>query len=70
MGKRAIYLIWIGAQVNALNKNNETPLHKAVFNNSVRILMVDLLIKNGADVTIVNTENLSGTLCWWPQLIL
>ncbi len=32
------------------------PLHKAVFNNSVRILMVDLLIKNGADVNKTNAQ--------------
>jgi ankyrin repeat protein len=36
--------------VNAQNKNAETPLHKAIFNNSVRILMVNLLLKAGADV--------------------
>jgi len=43
-----------GAQVNALNKNGETPLHKSIFNNSVRMLMVSLLIENGADVNITN----------------
>jgi ankyrin repeat protein len=34
-----------GANVNAANNNGETPLHKAIFNNSVKILMVNLLIK-------------------------
>lgn len=46
-----------GADVNAQNKNLESPLHKAIFNNSVRILMVNLLIKNKADVNKVRTEN-------------
>ena len=39
-----------GANVNASNKNGETPLHKAIFNNTLRILLVDLLIKGGADL--------------------
>jgi ankyrin repeat protein len=42
-----------GADVNAQNKNGETPLHKAIFNNSVRILMVNMLIKHHADVNKV-----------------
>lgn len=41
-----------GCNVNAQNYNGEAPLHKAIFNNSVRLIMVDLLIKNGADVNI------------------
>jgi len=43
-----------GANVNAQNKNGETPLHKAIFNNSVRVLMVNLLLKAGADVNKQN----------------
>lgn len=31
-----------------------SPLHKAIFNNAVRILMVNLLIKHGADVNMQN----------------
>lgn len=45
-----------GANVNAVNNNGETPLHKAIFNNSVRILMVNLLIKAKADVNKVNSQ--------------
>lgn len=43
-----------GCNVNAQNNNGETPMHKAIFNNSVRLLMVDLLLKNGADVNLLN----------------
>ncbi|KAK5575400.1 hypothetical protein RB653_010660 [Dictyostelium firmibasis] len=42
-----------GVNVNAQNKNGETPLHKAIFNNSVRLMMVGLLLKNGANVNLV-----------------
>lgn len=45
-----------GADVNAQNNIGETPLHKAIFNNSVKILMVNLLTQNGADVNRVNSE--------------
>ncbi|KAH3765599.1 ankyrin repeat protein [Pelomyxa schiedti] len=38
------------ADVNARNKQHETPLHKAVFNNSIRIMLVEHLIANGAQV--------------------
>lgn len=44
-----------GCNVNAQNNNGETPLHKAIFNNSVRLLMVDLLLKNGADVNLLTS---------------
>lgn len=43
-----------GANVSAQNNNGETPLHKAIFNNSVKVLMTSLLIKAGADVNRVN----------------
>ncbi|KYQ99908.1 ankyrin repeat-containing protein [Tieghemostelium lacteum] len=42
--------------INAQNKNGETPLHKAIFNNSVRLMLVDMLLKNGANVNIVNSN--------------
>lgn len=40
--------------INAQNKNGETPLHKAIFNTSVRLLIADLLVNNGASVNILN----------------
>lgn len=49
-----------GCNVNAQNNNGEAPLHKAIFNSSVRLMMVDLLLKNGADVNLLNS---SGESC-------
>lgn len=45
-----------GGNMNAQNNNGETPLHKAIFNNSVRLMMVNLLLKNGADVNLLNIK--------------
>eukprot|EP01112_Ceratiomyxa_fruticulosa_P004101 TRINITY_DN1445_c0_g1_i1.p1 TRINITY_DN1445_c0_g1~~TRINITY_DN1445_c0_g1_i1.p1 ORF type:complete len:727 (+),score=136.48 TRINITY_DN1445_c0_g1_i1:310-2490(+) len=45
-----------GVHVNAQNKNGETPLHKSIFNNTVRLLMVNLLLEAGADVNILNSR--------------
>ncbi|KAL7722490.1 Serine/threonine protein kinase TNNI3K [Entamoeba marina] len=39
-----------GICINAVNKQNECPLHRAIGNNSIRMLLVELLLKNGADV--------------------
>ncbi|GAM18909.1 hypothetical protein SAMD00019534_020840 [Acytostelium subglobosum LB1] len=39
--------------VNAQNKNGETPLHKAIFNNSIRLLMVNQLLEAHADVNLL-----------------
>ncbi|PRP81431.1 ankyrin repeat-containing protein [Planoprotostelium fungivorum] len=43
-----------GANVNAANSNGETPLHKAMFNNSIRLLLVELLLDCGAAINFVN----------------
>eukprot|EP01127_Copromyxa_protea_P020199 TRINITY_DN6713_c0_g1_i1.p1 TRINITY_DN6713_c0_g1~~TRINITY_DN6713_c0_g1_i1.p1 ORF type:complete len:893 (+),score=139.48 TRINITY_DN6713_c0_g1_i1:40-2718(+) len=37
-----------GANPNAKSKQNETPLHKAIFNPKVRVMMAQMLIKAGA----------------------
>ncbi len=42
--------------MNAQNKFGETPLHKSIFNNSVRLLMVNLLLQAGADVNLLSTR--------------
>ncbi|BFU24198.1 protein kinase, putative [Entamoeba histolytica HM-3:IMSS] len=38
------------ANMNAKNKIGETPLHKAVFNKCIRLILVELLLKAGAEV--------------------
>jgi len=45
-----------GADVNAENNNKETPLFKAIFNPVIRLLLVGLLIENGADVNKFNIK--------------
>jgi hypothetical protein len=45
-----------GVDVNTRNKFRETPLHKSIFNNSVRLLMVNLLLEAGADVNLLSTR--------------
>eukprot|EP01097_Dermamoeba_algensis_P005744 TRINITY_DN362_c0_g1_i1.p1 TRINITY_DN362_c0_g1~~TRINITY_DN362_c0_g1_i1.p1 ORF type:complete len:856 (+),score=141.65 TRINITY_DN362_c0_g1_i1:134-2701(+) len=45
------------ADVNAKNINGETPLFKAIFNRSIRLILVDYLLENGADVNILNPHN-------------
>jgi ankyrin repeat protein len=39
-----------GADVNKQNRTGETPMHKAMFNASVRTILLSLLIEAGADV--------------------
>eukprot|EP01099_Mayorella_cantabrigiensis_P001575 TRINITY_DN1706_c0_g1_i3.p1 TRINITY_DN1706_c0_g1~~TRINITY_DN1706_c0_g1_i3.p1 ORF type:complete len:726 (-),score=149.15 TRINITY_DN1706_c0_g1_i3:421-2598(-) len=45
-----------GADVNAENNNKETPLFKAIFNSVIRLLLVEMLIENGADVNKFNIK--------------
>lgn len=45
-----------GVDVNTRNKYRETPLHKSIFNNSVRLMMVNLLLEAGADVNLLSTR--------------
>ena len=48
----AIELINLGANVNCLNRDNQTPLHCAAFRNNIE--MVKILLSNGADKNITN----------------
>eukprot|EP01126_Amoeba_proteus_P042756 TRINITY_DN4659_c0_g2_i12.p1 TRINITY_DN4659_c0_g2~~TRINITY_DN4659_c0_g2_i12.p1 ORF type:complete len:680 (-),score=174.16 TRINITY_DN4659_c0_g2_i12:695-2734(-) len=41
-----------GANPNAVSNQNETPLHKAIFNPKVRVMMVQMLMKAGASANI------------------
>ncbi|EGC39321.1 hypothetical protein DICPUDRAFT_16456, partial [Dictyostelium purpureum] len=45
-----------GVNINAQNKNGETPLHKSIFNNNVRVLMVNILLEAGAEVNVLNSR--------------
>eukprot|EP01119_Soliformovum_irregulare_P012083 TRINITY_DN3114_c0_g1_i1.p1 TRINITY_DN3114_c0_g1~~TRINITY_DN3114_c0_g1_i1.p1 ORF type:complete len:992 (+),score=287.31 TRINITY_DN3114_c0_g1_i1:99-3074(+) len=42
--------------VNAKNKNGETPLHKAIFNAKVRLIMVKLLLNHNANPNLHTRE--------------
>lgn len=46
----------LGADVNAVNRFKETPLHKACFNNSLRIMLITLLIEAGSEVNKCNAN--------------
>ncbi|KAF2074743.1 hypothetical protein CYY_003974 [Polysphondylium violaceum] len=45
-----------GTDINALNHRGETPLHKAILNSNVRLIMVNVLLEYGADVNIMTTR--------------
>lgn len=45
-----------GTLINASNRSGETPLHKAVLNPSVRLLMVRLLLDHSPDVNMSNEK--------------
>lgn len=44
-----------GAQVNFANSNNETAIFKAIWNESIRTLLMETLIEHGARADLVNT---------------
>lgn len=44
-----------GADVNAVNSNAETPIFKAIWNESIRSLLMETLIEHGASVDTVNS---------------
>jgi len=44
-----------GAQVNFANSNAETAIFKAIWNESIRTLLMETLIEHGARVDLVNT---------------
>lgn len=46
-----------GASVNAKNAQGETPLHYAVFNPSLKVLIAECLLKAGANPDIQNCQN-------------
>lgn len=45
-----------GANINAQNSIGEAPLHKAIFNNTIRLLLVQLLLDHGADVNVLTRD--------------
>jgi len=58
------YLLKLGADINAVDKNGETAMHGAVYQDFAK--MVALLADRGADITIWNRKNRSG---WTPLMI-
>jgi len=44
-----------GANVNAINDNGETPIFKAIFNDSIRTLLMEKLLEHGANVNLLNS---------------
>ncbi len=57
-------LLKLGAQINAVSKYGETPMHGAAYKNLPQV--VRLLAKEGADIKIWNRKNKHG---WTPLLI-
>lgn len=51
-----------GCKIDEPNKNQETPLHKAMFNKKLRGLIVRLLITNGADINKATKSGETGFL--------
>eukprot|EP01126_Amoeba_proteus_P035095 TRINITY_DN3527_c0_g1_i9.p1 TRINITY_DN3527_c0_g1~~TRINITY_DN3527_c0_g1_i9.p1 ORF type:complete len:576 (+),score=137.24 TRINITY_DN3527_c0_g1_i9:248-1975(+) len=43
-----------GANVNAVNCNGETPIFKAIFNQHIRVFLIESLIQNSADLNVSN----------------
>lgn len=58
------YLIELGLDVNAVDKNKETAMHGAAYRNFPRV--VEFLSKHGADPAAWNHKNVSG---WTPVMI-
>jgi len=44
-----------GANVNSINDNGETPIFKAIFNDSIRTLLIEKLLEHGANVNLLNS---------------
>ena len=57
-------LVELGADVNAVDSNFETPMHSAAYKNLPKV--VEFLALHGADIEIWNQENTFG---WTPLTI-
>ncbi|EGG23727.1 hypothetical protein DFA_05861 [Cavenderia fasciculata] len=53
-------LVTKGVNVNAINRNGESPLHKAIFNTTLAPTMLGLLLEAGANVNVTNKNGETG----------
>jgi ankyrin repeat protein/acetyl esterase/lipase len=58
------FLLELGADINAVNRNGETAMHGAAYQS--RADLVKVLVENGASIDVWNHENRAG---WTPVLI-
>lgn len=64
-------LIKKGGSVNAQSKKNgETPLHKAIFNNKVRLMLVEMLLGKGASPNATTSESGDTPLHYAVQYVI
>jgi len=62
------WLLELGADVNAVDTDGNSPLYEALHGVSILPLMLRLLVQFGADVKIVGRATLNCNYCWCSPL--